>query len=80
MILDEISNGITDNTEKGVVFTADGHYIVVDLNGAATGNILSGTTLKIYVTKNTDDGKQLRVAQLSSSTADLGGGTNEHIH
>ena len=47
------------------------HYIVVDLNGSATGNILSGTTLKIYVTKNNDDGKQLRVAQLSSSAADL---------
>ena len=78
--IDEISNGITDNTERGVVFTADGHYIVVDLNGAATGNILSGTTLKIYVTKNTDDRKQLRVAQLSSSAADLEGGTNEHIH
>ena len=76
--IDEISNGITDNTERGVVFTADGNYIVVDLNGNATGNILSGTTLKIYVTKNTEDPKQLRVAQLSSSAADLEGGTNEH--
>ena len=27
-----------------------------------------------------EDGKQLRVAQLSSSAADLDGGTNEHIH
>ena len=32
----------------------NGNYIVVDLNGNATGNILSGTTLKIYVTKNSD--------------------------
>ena len=27
-----------------------------------------------------DDGKQLRVAQLSSSTCRFRGGTNEHIH
>ena len=44
-----------------------------------TGKIANGTTLKIYVNKNNDDEKQLRVAQLSSSTADLGGGTNAYI-
>ena len=44
-----------------------------------TGKIANGTTLKIYVNKNNDDEKQLRVAQLSSSAADLGGGTNAYI-
>ena len=61
-------------------FNNDDHSYIVDLNGSAiTGKIANGTTLKIYVDKNNDDEKQLRVAQLSSSTADVGGGTNAYI-
>ena len=78
-VISEISNGTSDNTENGVVFINDTH-IIIDLNEAdTTGKIANGTTLKIYVNKNNDDEKQLRVAQLSSSTADLGGGTNAYI-
>ena len=74
-----INDTIIDNSQNGVVF-ANGSYIVVDLNGNATdGKISNDTTIKIYVNKSNDNEKQLRVAQLSSSTADLGGGTNAYI-
>ena len=76
--INQISNTIIDNTEKGVVFINNTH-IIVDLNRATTdGKISIDTTIKIYVNKNNDDEKQLRVAQLSSSAANLGGGTNEY--
>ena len=67
----QISNGISDNTETGIVFIGDTH-IIVDLNGSATNEkIASGTTLKIYVTKNNTAAKQLKVSQsiYSNSTS-----------
>ena len=79
-LIDQISDGITNDTDQKIALSSDDSHIIVDLNGSAIdGKIANGTTLKIYVNKNNDDEKQLRVAQLSSSAADLGGGTNAYI-
>ena len=79
-LIDQISDGITNDTDQKIALSSDDSHIIVDLNGSAIdGKIANGTTLKIYVNKNNDNEKQLRVAQLSSSAADLGGGTNAYI-
>ena len=74
-----ISDGIYDNPDNGIK-CKENTYVVIDLNGSATtGNISSGTSIKIHVSKKNTNPKQLRIVQLSSSTAVLGGGTNEFI-
>ena len=76
----QISDGVYDNPDNGIKCKEDDTYVVIDLNGSAiTGNISSGTSVKIHVSKKNTNQKQLRIVQLSSSNADLGGGTNEFI-
>ncbi|TVZ57260.1 putative secreted protein (Por secretion system target) [Lutibacter sp. Hel_I_33_5] len=69
-----INDGIiSDNL--GVHLNGNGEYFVLDLGGI----IPSGTTITFHIWKNNTGAKQLRVAELTNATQDLGNGTNPFI-
>ena len=60
------------SSNNGVRLNRPNEYIIVDLGGS----IPSGTTIRVHFWKSNDNNKTMRLAQLTSATVDLGGGTN----
>ncbi|MCP4090151.1 MAG: hypothetical protein GY746_10205, partial [Gammaproteobacteria bacterium] len=66
-----INDGLL-TADNGIALNRAGEYIVVDL-----GDIIpTGEVVKLYLWKNNDNNKTLRIAQLPDATVNLGGGTN----
>jgi len=60
------------SSNNGVRLNRAGEYIIVDLGN----NIPNGTVIRVHFWKSNDNNKTMRLAQLPSTTVDLGGGTN----